>query len=294
MHLDDVDETADEYQVSGDKRSRRGFLKGAAATGTVVAGLSAASIPASAQWFGGDGGGIQEFDIGSNGADSFPNRDAEELLVWLHGLGGGSTTGFQAGQFQGNLADAGYDGTVIAGSYNSGSVGGGIVTGSSPPAEALAELVQDYYDNTDGSLRLVGHSMGGYLTMQTILQVDDSYTVDTAATLGSGTPANVVCENGTYGDAIDSNTEDFRVYASDNDALIAALGGADPGCDGGLGGGTPDNYTGVDVTDDVGSHIGYWSSAAVAEDLVTSLGDTGGDTGGDDSSEDDSSSGWWG
>lgn len=304
--------TAGQSSERSHGRTRRGFLKGIGATGTAVAGVAAASSPAAAQLFG---GGIESFQIdGANPPSSLPNRDASDLLVYLHGLGGGSTSTFQAGQLQGSLSSAGWSGTVIAGNYSSGTVGVGL-TGSGSQAETMASLAEGYYDNNpDGSLRVVGHSMGGFLTMQVVGAMGDGYALDTAATIGTGTPFSLVCLNGTYGSAIADHTEDFRAYVSENDTVVTSLGGFEPGCSGGLGGGgTPDEFARVDVTDDVGNHVGYWNSSAVAEDLAGSFEDSGGSDGGGDSgtgdegsedggsgvwgssgsSDDGGSSGWW-
>lgn len=291
----DDDLSNGQRQASSDEHSRRGFLKGAAATGTAVAGMGAASAPASAQLFGGGGGlfggGIETFDVGS--ASQLPNRDAEELLVWLHGLGGSSTTGFQAGRFQSTLENAGYGGTVIAGSYNSFGGFSGFFGGASSDAEAMARLVEDYYDTTGGSLRIVGHSMGGFLTYQTLSALDDSYSVDTAATVGTGAPANMVCENGQYGDAIANNAGAVRIYISDNDSILSSFGGDSIDCSSGFmgGGSQPGNLEVVDVTQDVSNHITYWGSDMVAQDLVSTFDQAGGGSSDGGSSDGDSSGG---
>lgn len=256
------------------------MLKATGATAVTVSGLAATSGSVSAQFLDDD---AEEFDLsGFGAADELPSSDESELVIYLHGGGVSSTAGSQASSLADGLADAGYETTVIAGVFDTTSVG--ILDETSDEAETLAALIEDYYDGTGGSIRIVGYSLGGILTMQTLEALDDEYTVDTAATLGTGTPDSSVCEDGSYHDGIATNAEDFRVLYSENDSAVQSMDALEPDCGGFFGGSgsPPENLTRVDVTHDVDDHLSYLESDAVMEDLAESFGDGDGGDGDDD------------
>lgn len=257
-------------------------LSGAAITGAV--GLSEASGSAAAQW---GSSGVEEFDLDGFGADDeLPHSDEDELVIYLHGGGVSATAGDQGESLEDGLADAGYDTTVVAGVFSTISVGIGDDT--SDAAENLAGMIEDYYDSTGGTIRIVGYSLGGILTMQTLNALGDGYVVETAASLGTGTPDSTVCEGEVYGDGISENAEEFRALVSEDDTAVATMDAMEPDCGGVFGGDgePPENLTTVDVTHDVDDHMVYLQSDAVMDDLADSFDDGSGDG-------DDDDFGWW-
>ncbi|GAB7020562.1 lipase family protein [Halostagnicola bangensis] len=261
-HASPTDESID--------KNRRATLRLAGAAAAGVAGLAATSGSATAQWFS---DGVEEFDLDGFGvADELPSSDESELVIYLHGGGVSSTADEQGQSLEDGLASAGYETTVIAGVFSTTSVGIGAET--SDAAENLAALVEDYYDATDGSIRIVGYSLGGILTMQTLNVLEDGYAVDTAASLGTGTPSTTVCEDGIYHDGIATATEEFRVLVSEDDDAVELMDAMEPDCGGFFGGGSPpETFTRVDVTDDVDNHMVYLESKDVMEDLADSFDD---------------------
>ena len=125
--------------------------------------------------------------------------------------------------------------------------------------------------------------------MQTLNALGDGYAVETAASLGTGTPDSTVCEGEVYHDGIANNAEEFRVYISENDSAVSSMDAFEPDCDGlFIDGPAPDNLTRVDVTDDVDDHLSYLDSDAVMEDLADDF-----DDGEDDGDDDDDGWGWF-
>ena len=119
--------------------------------------------------------------------------------------------------------------------------------------------------------------------MQTLNALDDGYAVETAASLGTGTPDSTVCEGEVYHDGIASGTEEFRVYVSEDDSAVQSMNAFEPDCDGlVIDGPAPDNLTRVDVTSDVDDHLSYLDSDAVMDDLADSFDDGTNDDDDDD------------
>lgn len=271
--------------------SRRTMLRlsGGAVAGAV--GLSAASGSAAAQW---GSSGVEEFDLDGFFADEeLPHSDEDELVIYLHGGGVSATAGDQGESLEDGLANAGYDTTVVAGVFSTISVG--IGDEASDAAENLAAMIEDYYDSTGGTIRIVGYSLGGILTMQTLNALDDGYVVETAASLGTGTPDSTVCAGEVYYDGISENAAEFRALVSEDDTAVATMNAMEPDCGGVFGDGDPpENLTTVDVTHDVDDHMVYLQSDAVMEDLADSF-DGGSGDGGDDNGDGDGDDdfGWW-
>ena len=258
--------------------NRRRLLQRTGATVASVTGLAAANGTVSAQ----SSDGVEEFNLdGLGAADELPSSNESELVIYLHGGGASSTADEQGQSLEDGLADAGYDTTVVAGVFSTTSVGIGDET--SDAAETLAELIEDYDETTGGTIRLVGYSLGGILTMQTLNALDDDITLETVASLGTGAPGSTVCEDEEYDDGIANNTDEFRVLVSEDDDAVQLMGAMEPDCGGLFGGGSPPGtLTMVDVTDDVDDHLVYLESDVVMADLADSFDGDGGTDDGDD------------
>lgn len=271
------DEKSTDFASESSVTNRRRLLQRTGATVASVTGLAAANGTVSAQ----SSDGVEEFNLdGLGAADELPSSDESELVIYLHGGGASSTADEQGQSLEDGLADAGYDTTVVAGVFSTTSVGIGDET--SDAAETLAELIEDYDETTGGTIRLVGYSLGGILTMQTLNALDD-ITLETAASLGTGAPGSTVCEDEEYDDGIANNTDEFRVLVSEDDDAVQLMDAMEPDCGGLFGGGSPPGtLTMVDVTDDVDDHLVYLESDVVMADLAESFdgdGDDGNDNG---------------
>lgn len=124
--------------------------------------------------------------------------------------------------------------------------------------------------------------------MQTLEALEEQ-TVETAASLGTGTPSDSVCEGGAYYDGIADHTDDFRVLYSEDDDAVRTMDAMEPDCGGFWSDGSPpETLTRVDVTHDVDDHLSYLESDAVMDDLAEAFG---ADDDGDD--DDDDGFGWF-
>lgn len=281
MSTDKSDRQTAQPTETNDDRTRRRFLKGTAVAGVAAAGVGVGAAQTSAQWWS---SGVETFDLdGLGAADELPNSDESELVVYLHGAGVGDSAGDQGQSLEDGLADAGYDTTVVAGVFTESEVSIGGET--STPAENLAGLIEDYHASTGGTIRIIGYSLGGILTMQTLNALDD--TVATAGSLGTGTPDSTVCEGEVYHDGIANNAEDFYVLYSENDSAITGMNAMEPDCDGIGTGPAPDNLNRVDVTSDVSDHLSYLDSDLVMDELAAAF------EGSDDGDGDEDGSTWW-
>ena len=261
MSNDSTDRSRGQASEPSDGSTRRRFLRETTALGLAAAGVGAGTSAASAQWWGSSG--VETFELsGFGAAGELPNTDESELVVYLHGAGVSDSAGDHGQSLQDGLADAGYETTVVAGVYETTSVGVG--EGTSEAAETLAGLIEDYEDG-GGTARVVGYSLGGIVTMQTLVALGDGYVIDPAATFGTGTPDSTVCEGGTYHDGVTANAAEFRVYYSADDSAIQSMNGMEPDCDSTAE--VPETLTRVDVTASVPDHLSYLDSDAVMADL---------------------------
>lgn len=290
-------------------QTRRRFLKGTATAGVAAAGVAAGTTGATAQWWGGGSGGsggtdpenamAPTFDVGTGGAGQLPESSSSELVVYLHGAGAGGSAGSQAGEMRVRLGNAGYDTTVVAGVFSESDVS--IGDASSSAADHLAGLIEDYIDS-GGTAHIVGYSLGGILTYQTLNALGSGYTVGGGATLGTGTPDDTVCEGNAYHDGIVNNADSFCVLTSDDDSAVSLMNAGDTGCGGGIfgGGSAPSNLEQVDVTSEVDSHLAYLDSSLVHEELADCFSGTSGGSGsgtgtgsGSSGTGTDTGIGWW-
>lgn len=274
--------------------SRRTLLKGAGTTIVGGAGLAAASGSASAvSTFE-----IDVLEVGSSvfGVGTTPSLPVvDELFVFVHGWFGDTTVSSQAADVATAMEDAGYSADAwVAIQWDATTI-------NFPAAEsetedvgaALAEMAAEFDDAGGGNIRLIGHSLGGRVVLETVNAIDGSYEIETVAPLGAAADGDTVCgggfSSGEWYDGIANNAGEVRNYHSRNDSTVGSayggLVGAALGTDGsGCPGDTAPNYTDVDVTGSVGGHLEYLGDSTVGSDLAAAIQD-----GNDDGSDDD---GW--
>ncbi|MDJ1432066.1 alpha/beta hydrolase [Halostagnicola sp. A-GB9-2] len=294
-----VDNESDGRNRSTDDRqtTRRTMLKAGGTALVGGAGIAAASGSAAAvsSW------DIEVIDIGGGiwgGGSPDPLPIEDELFVFVHGWFGDSTVASQASDVATSMEDAGYEADEYA------AIEWDATTINFPAAESeteevgeeLAELLEDFYDDGGGDVRLIGHSLGGRVVLETVNHIDDGYSVETVAPLGAAADGDMVCNGGgglfgdNWYDGIEENADEVRNYHSEDDSTVgAAYGGFFGAALGTDGSGCPndvaDNYTDVDVTDSVGSHLGFLGDEAVGADLA--------DAAGVDVDDGDNGWGWW-
>ncbi|ARS90440.1 alpha/beta hydrolase [Natrarchaeobaculum aegyptiacum] len=282
-------------QESGDEptSTRRTMLKAAGVTAVAGTGLTAVSGSASAQLFGGvdvieiDDGGLLG---GWEAEDDLPVAD--ELFVFIHGWFGDTTVSSQANDVLGAVEDGGYEpDEAVALEWPATTINFfGAESDTEYVGEVAAELIEDFYDDGGGNVRLVGHSLGGRCVLWAATKIGSSYEIETVAPLGAAADGSEVCD-GPWDDATDGAV-DIRNYHSENDSTVGAaygvfsdtaLGNEGAPCD-------PDGYTDVDVTSSVGDHFAFLGDSEVGADIAAAIEDDGDDGGGDD---DDDDFGWW-
>lgn len=260
---------------STDKTSRRRFLAGTAAAGAAAAGIGAVSNSASAQLFGG-GVDVISADGGLFGgwsADgSFPVAD--ELLVFIHGWFGDTTVSSQASDVLDSVQSGGYspDATVAiewpATTINFAGAEGD----TENVGEVAAGLAEDFYDAGGGNIRLTGHSLGGRCVYWTATKLSSGYELETVAGLGAAADGSEICAS-PWNSGL-SNACEVRNYHSGNDSTVGgayggfgdtALGTDGAGCN------PASNYSDVDVTGSVGSHLAYLGDSSVGSDLANAI-----------------------
>jgi len=206
----------------------------------------------------------------------------------------------QAEQFASTAEDLGYDGSVAAVTWDDGGLPSTAESNARETGGRLATYLEDYLDqNPDTAVRVLGHSMGGFVTVE-MTAAPSRHQVENADMIGSDEEVDAPCEGNFY-DPIASNGSGMYNYHSSNDS-IARLGQEGAQCGGGGwwgsggGGDTPDNYEDVDVSASVGSHFGYKSSEGCVQQILDNhepLIDRGGGTDGGTDGGSDDGGGWW-
>ncbi|MFB1065365.1 esterase/lipase family protein [Natrinema sp. H-ect4] len=286
--MTDNDNLGEQPATDESTTDRRTLLK---ATGTTIvggAGLAAASGSASAQFLGSPE--VIEVDDGLFGwsADgSIPVAD--EVLVFIHGWFGDSTVESQTTDVQDSLEAGGYtpDETVAIEWPGTTLNFIGAEADTEDVGEVVAGLVEEFYDAGGGNIRLVGHSLGGRCVYWTATKLSSGYEIETVAGLGAAADGSEICGD-PWNPGL-SNACEVRNYHSQSDSTVGsayggwgdtALGTEGAGCNPGA------NYTDVDVTYSVGSHLAYLGDDAVGSDLADAINagscTSGGDDGGDD------------
>ncbi|WP_222917758.1 alpha/beta hydrolase [Natrinema sp. SYSU A 869] len=282
---------ADERSTDESTTDRRTLLKTAGTTIVGGTGLAAAAGSASAQFGGPDVIEVDDGLFGWSADDSLPVTD--ELLIFIHGWFGDTTVSSQASDVQDSLESGGYspDETVAIEWPATNLNFSGAESDTEDVGEVVAGLIEDFYDAGGGNVRLVGHSLGGRCVYWTATKLSSGYEIETVAGLGTAADGSEICGD-PWNSGLDNACE-VRNYHSENDSTVGsayggwgdtALGTEGAGCS------PASNYTDVDVTGSVGSHLTYLGDSAVGSDLADAInsGSCGDDSGGDD--DDDS---WW-
>ncbi|WP_440771950.1 esterase/lipase family protein [Natronorubrum sp. DTA28] len=279
-----ADTTGESNDTQGESTtvSRRRVLRTTAATAVGGAGLAGASGSAAASGFSGCDEWLDapaeypEIDLTSSNpsAANFESlEDESELVVSVHGWLGLETSTDQAYTLEQALEETGYDAPVVAASWEADTRNYWRAESRTETAgQRLASwLTSERANLEERTVRLVGHSLGGRLCLETLTALDGDATVDTVALVGAAADDDSVCTDGEYAYGIDANAETVSNYHSENDDSVcygydlqsfsSGLGCAGSDCDGGWitddSGSVPDNYTDVDVTDEVDDHCDY-------------------------------------
>ncbi len=266
------DTSTDRPEARESTMDRRALLK---ATGTTIVGgtgLAAASSSASAQFGGPEVIQVDDGWFGWSADDSLPVTD--ELLIFIHGWFGDTTVESQASDVLGSLEAGGYspDQTVAIEWPGSTLNFFGAEADTEDVGEVVAGLIEEFYDNGGGNIRLVGHSLGGRCVYWTATKLSSGYEIETVAGLGAAADGSEICGN-PWNPGL-SNACEVRNYYSLNDSTVGgaygglgdtALGTEGAGCN------PASNYTDVDVTYSVGSHLAYLGDSAVGSDLAAAI-----------------------
>ena len=176
----------------GTRTFRRSMLKATGATVVAGAGLVGASGPGSAQGFS-DDETIEIDDGGLTGgweADgSLPVED--EVFVFIHGWFGDTTVESQAEDVLEALEDGGYEADeAVALEWPATTINFfGAESDTEYVGEIAAGLLEDFYDDGGGNVRLVGHSLGGRCVLWAATKLCSGYESETVAPLGAAKSA---------------------------------------------------------------------------------------------------------
>ncbi|GAB7018649.1 esterase/lipase family protein [Halostagnicola bangensis] len=265
--------------------SRRRILRTTAVTAVGSAGLAGITGSASATGFTGcedwenAPAEYPEIDLttGNPSAANFEDlEDESELVVFVHGWLGLETSTDQAYTLERALEENEYDAPVAAASWEADTRNYWRAESRTETAgQRLASwLESDRVDLDETTVRLVGHSLGGRACLETLTALGGEVVIETVTLVGTAADDDSVCTEGAYAYGIDASAEGVYNYHSENDdsvcygydlqSLSSGLGCGGADCSGGLlgddSGSTLDNYTDVDVTDEVDDHCAYTKS----------------------------------
>ena len=263
--------------------SRRRLLQTAAAT-VGAGGVASTTGAASATDFTGCDEWLDapaeypEIDLtGANpSASNFDGvEDDDEAVVFVHGWLGLDTSTDQAHTLAEALDEPGYDEPVVAASWEADTPNYWRAEATTETAgQRLASwLESDRAALEERTVRLVGHSLGGRVCLEALTALGDDASVETVSLVGTAVDDDSVCTDGEYADGIETSAGAVFNYHSENDdsvcygydiqSLASGLGCAGADCGGGLIRGTdnsdstPENYTDVDMTNEVDDHCAY-------------------------------------
>ncbi|MFC3960117.1 hypothetical protein [Halovivax cerinus] len=269
-----TDESANADEPTG-PLTRRGVLRAASVTvaATSIAGVAPAET-------GSRTAEIEEIDFrdGTPPVSDGP-QGRDEVVFHAHGYTqSGNSVGI-AETFRSTARDQGYDGTVAAITWDDSGLPGWAEESARDTGPMVADWLDSFRaENPETTIRLLGFSMGGIVTMETVAAIDGSFTVANADMIGSYEYADAPCQGVGYYEAIANSCGGMYNYWSANDGL-ARLGAGGASC---ASAETPENYADVDVTDAVGGHLEYQSSPGCVQSILDNYGDDGGgDCGGE-------------
>lgn len=265
-----------EENSEGMNVNRRTVLSGLGTA--VVAGTGVASLSGSAAAQTVEVVEIQESFFGNfYTSDSLPV--VNELFVFVHGWFGDTTVRSQASDVLESMEAAGYSpDAAVAIEWPATNF---LYTDAEADTEGVgaevASLVEDFKDSGGGSVRLVGHSLGGRVVYWTPTKISSGYEVDTIGGLGTAADGSNVCSGGQWYDGIATSAGPVRNYHSQNDTTVgSAYGGWGDtalGTDGAPCSGAS-NYEDVDVTATVGGHLEYLGDSQVGSSLASVIEDS--------------------
>ncbi|AGB31881.1 hypothetical protein C488_06620 [Natrinema pellirubrum DSM 15624] len=245
--------------------SRRRMLRTTAATVVAGTGLSVASGSVAA-----DTDEIMEVDFryGTPSIDDAPQNE-DEVVFNVHGYTGSSASVSEAATFQQTARDLGYTETVTAVTWDDSGLPWSAEASARDTGDAFAAWLGDYTNaNPNTTIRILGHSMGGIVQMETLAAIGGAFTVETADSIGSYEVDDAPCESGDFYDAIESSAGAVHNYYSTNDS-IARLGSGPADCGGWFSDGeTASNYADVDVSDAVPDHTSYKESSGCVSAII--------------------------
>ncbi|WP_306055317.1 alpha/beta fold hydrolase family protein [Natronococcus wangiae] len=210
--------------------------------------------------------------------------EAGEICVYAHGWNGMESSHDQTYALDLALREEDYDETTVTARWDSDTAN--FWAAESNADEAGVRLGRwlraEYEDDSSTTIRLVGHSLGGRLLLNTLDELAGDVVVDTASLLGAAVEDGSVCEGGRFADGIRESAADVYNYHSRDDDTVcviyefstveSGLGCAGADCDGWFSdGSTPDAYADVDVTESVPGHCEYFRhdrSAGCADRIV--------------------------
>lgn len=257
--------------------ARRSLLKTASATAVGLTGVGTATgaVPTGPSFFG-------ECEDGWKQApDDFPfvdlrNSDpttggafpagAAEIDIYVHGwlerfARGGKNQGYTLETaFQQN----GHDAPTVSALWNSNQPVWRLAKREADVAGGrLARWLDGYLDRyPDTTIRLVAHSLGTRVTLESLATLDGAEVVDNASFMGGAVNPDSVCTGTRYADGIDASASAAYNYHSTNDDVVCeyyAYRESTPGigCGGAECTSLPNNYADEDVTDAVANHCDY-------------------------------------
>ena len=267
--------------------TRRSVLRAGAAAAVTASGLAVASDAATAQWWQPD---VDEVDLrdGVPDVDVAPQGEAE-VVFNVHGYSGSSASRSQTRTLRSTLEGLGYETSYAAVTWDDSGGPISALAGARDAGDRFAAWLDDYLAaNPSTDVRVLGHSMGGIVTMETLAGIDGHFRIENADQIGSYVSADAVCEGGRFYEPIADSCAAAYNYHSSNDR-IARLGSDGAECVDwyGSGGSPPDNYADVDVSEYVRSHLSYkrsdgcvaaiadnWESTESVDRDAAALGDT--------------------
>ncbi len=272
MHTD----THDPESVSTDDRgggvTRRTLLKT-----TAVAAVGGAAIAAGSGSGAADSDQILEVDFrGGTPPITDAPQGEDEVLFSIHGYSGSSVSVSQSRTLQQTARSLGYTETVTAVTWDDSGGPTAAESSARNTGGRLANWLDDYVtQNPQTKVRLLGHSMGGFVVFECLAGINGAFQIENADMIGSYEEASAPCEGNGFFDAIESSCLHMGNYYSTNDS-IARLGSGPADCGGGggwFGGGggggtTPSNYYDYDVSGSVPSHTSYKSSSGCVQQII--------------------------
>lgn len=273
-----VGERGEEQDTTG--VSRRRLLRTAAAGSVGVAGIpgsaSASEFTGCDDWLASPVA-YPEVDLTSSTPTADSVEGTDELVVFVHGWLGQDTSTDQAYTLDTAFEETEYDEPTIAASWAADTRNYWRAEGRTETAgqRLTSWLESDRAGLEATTVRLVGHSLGGRVCLETLTALGDDATVETVALVGTAADDDSVCTDGEYASSIETNAEEVYNYHSEDDdsvcygydiqSLSSGLGCSGADCSGGWitddSGELPANYTDVDVTDEVDDHCAYTKPA---------------------------------